>query len=161
MLNHIKLLASYNIWANDKVSNWLKGISSDQWLMHIPSSFPSIKATTTHIIGAEYIWYQRLTKVQPTIWLGNDDLGSIEDVLLRWKAASQSLLNYCNDLSEKDIDEEITFNRLNGDVNVLAVKQILVHVFNHSTYHRGQIVTMLRIAGFEKVASTDLLNFFS
>jgi uncharacterized damage-inducible protein DinB len=55
---------------------------------------------------------------------------------------------------------KIKFKRLNGEEYELPFIQIFAHLFNHSTFHRGQFITLLRQVGFSKITGTDLLDFY-
>ena len=75
------------------------------------------------------------------------------------KSSGQSFQTDEN-FDENNLQVNLDFKRLNGDAYSMPYYQMLAHVFNHSTYHRGQIVTMLRQVGFTDVGSTDMLGFF-
>ena len=61
---------------------------------------------------------------------------------------------------ESNFDTNLDFKRLNGDAYSMPYYQLFAHVVNHATYHRGQLVTMLRQAGFTNVSATDLLGVY-
>jgi uncharacterized damage-inducible protein DinB len=152
-------LAEYNIWANNIVISWLQQIDETQWQQPIVSSFKSIEQTVLHIVSAEYAWYLRMSNKEFK-WIGNEFKGSKEELIQQWKNASDSLEEFVKNMEEEKLEHSLTFTRLNGEVNTKQFYQMIAHVFNHSTYHRGQIVTMLRQVGFEKISSTDLLGFY-
>ena len=64
------------------------------------------------------------------------------------------------DKKYSSLEKNLDFKRLNGDAYSMPYYELIAHVFNHSTYHRGQLVTMLRQVGFDKVESTDMLAYF-
>jgi len=153
-------LANYNIWANDIVCNWLDQISDEQWEQEIVSSFNSIQGTILHIISAEYVWVQRMNRMDKTEWLAATYRGTKEEHIALWKQASEGLKKMVLDFDESKIQQEFSFKRINGELNTLKYYQAFAHVFNHSTYHRGQVLTMLRQVGFTNVGSTDMLIFY-
>jgi len=153
-------LATYNIWATDIVCSWLEKISENQWLQQIRSSFNSIQETSLHIISAENAWCQRINNVENVVWLQKEFKGTKEEQITLWKTISSNLKKVIEDFDELQLQSMLTFKRLNGDEYTMPYYQVFAHVFNHSTFHRGQLVTMLREAGFTEVASTDLLNFY-
>lgn len=153
-------LASYNIWANDIVIGWLEKISEEQWNQPIVSSFGNIGATVLHIAGAEKVWLDRFEKVESPVWLPNVYKGGKEELIGIWKKASADLKNRMETFDEKMLSETLRLKRLNGEWNEVPYFAAFAHIFNHSTFHRGQIVTMLRQAGFTGVSSTDMLGYF-
>ena len=153
-------LAEYNIWANDIVHSWLEKISDDQWAQTINSSFPSLSATALHTAGAETIWFDRLSKAAEPRWLPNMIKGDKKEVQDAWRNASASLKSFIENFDESKLEESVSFKRPDGNTYQLQHYQIFAHVFNHSTYHRGQIVTMLRQTGFTSVHSIDQSTYF-
>ncbi len=153
-------LAEYNVWANNIFCSWFEKISDEQWTQEITSSFNSIQATVLHIIGAEHIWLQRMNKEENHIWLPSVFAGSKDEHIALWKKTSAALKDFVESFDENNLKKNLDFKRLNGDPYSMPYCELLAHVFNHSTYHRGQLVTMLRQAGFTDVEATDMLLFF-
>ena len=153
-------LADYNIWANDIVQGWLNALADEQWNQTIVSSFNSIRETALHLTGTESVWLDRLNKVEAPVWLPPVFTGTKKEMLDRWNNASHNIKSFVEKFDETKINEKLDFKRLNGDQYSMPYHQVFAHVFNHSTYHRGQLVTMLRQAGFTNVSSTDLLGYY-
>jgi uncharacterized damage-inducible protein DinB len=153
-------LAEYNIWANDIVCSWLEQINDEQWNQKIVSSFDSIQQTVLHIISAETAWLDRLQKKEKVRWLQKEYNGSKDEHIALWKDVSKQLKNSIESFDETKMNDMLTFKRFNGEENTMKYYEVFAHTFNHSTYHRGQVVTMLRQAGFTNVQSTDLLGFY-
>jgi uncharacterized damage-inducible protein DinB len=152
-------LAGFNIWANNIVCGWLEQISDEQWNKEIMSSFNNIQETVLHIISAENAWVQRFKK-EPVEWLQSTYKGSKEEHIELWKKTSAAFKHCVEDFDESMLPTNLDFKRLNGDAYSMPYYQLFAHVVNHATYHRGQLVTMLRQAGFLNVSSTDLLGFY-
>jgi uncharacterized damage-inducible protein DinB len=153
-------LADYNLWANDIVHSWLNNITDEQWEQTVISSFNSIATTTLHVASAETVWVDRLNKAVAPVWLQSDFKGSKNETLDVWNEASKNLKSFIENFDETKLPVNLHFKRLNGDAYEMPHYQVFAHVFNHSSYHRGQIVTMLRQVGFDGVGSTDMLAFF-
>jgi uncharacterized damage-inducible protein DinB len=153
-------LAKYNRWANEKIISWCQAIDDEQWNQEIVSSFPRIAATVLHIVGAEQIWAERLQNVKNPDWLPSTFIGDKDDTIAAWRKSSDLLIQFTEIMHPERLLENQYYKRINGEEFTQPVYEILSHVFNHSTYHRGQIVTMLRQVGFEDVSSTDLLNYY-
>jgi uncharacterized damage-inducible protein DinB len=153
-------LAEYNRWANAIVCSWLEELTEAQWQQPIVSSFSSIQETVLHLIAAENVWLQRLERQENPVWLQSSYKGSKAEHISLWKEVSKKLKDFIFDMEEQTMRETLEFKRLNGDPYSMFHYQVLAHVFNHSTYHRGQLVTLLRQVGYTAVGSTDLLAFF-
>ncbi|MEP6845302.1 MAG: DinB family protein [Panacibacter sp.] len=154
-----KELTEYNLWANTIVCTWLEQISDEQWATEVVSSFNSIQETVLHAISAEKAWLQRFKK-ENVEWLQPTYKGTKEDHIKLWKETSTELKSFIDAFNENDLDTNLDFKRLNGDAYSMPYYQLFAHVVNHASYHRGQLVTMLRQVGFTNVGSTDLLGVY-
>ena len=151
--------ADFNIWATDIFCSMLEQISDEQWQQKIASSFNTIQETTLHIISAEKAWLQRFKK-ETVEWLQFSYKGSRTEHIQLWRQASADLKNYISEFDENELTTILHYKRLNGEEKSTPFYIMFTHVFNHSTYHRGQLVTMLRQVGFTDIKSTDLIVFF-
>lgn len=158
--NYFLELAGYNIWANNIVHSWFDKINDEQWEQSLVSSFENIAATALHIAGAETVWLERLNNVQSPVWLPAVFKGNKKEITDLWKKASENLKTFIEQFDESKIQSNLSFKRINGDAFEIPFYQVLTHVFNHTSYHRGQLVTLLRQVGFTDVGSTDLLGFY-
>ncbi|HMS98008.1 MAG TPA: DinB family protein [Saprospiraceae bacterium] len=162
-MNHTYFIeiAKFNQWANHVVISWLREISDEQWKAEVISSFNSVGDTAIHIIGAEKIWLQRLQKQSHPEWFPAVFKGTRTEALDAWQEAAEGLLNFVMQLNEEDLLASLHYTRINGDAYTQPVYKVLAHVFNHSTYHRGQLVTQLRQVGYEGITTTDLLAYYN
>jgi uncharacterized damage-inducible protein DinB len=153
-------LVDYNIWANDIVHSWFEKISDEQWKRPVISSFNSLEATSLHVLSAERVWLDRLNKAAAPVWLQDSFKGSKKEILNEWRKTSGGLKSFVENFDESCMQTNLAFKRLNGEAYDMPHYEIFAHVFNHGSYHRGQMVTILRQIGFTGVSSTDLLGFF-
>ncbi len=147
--------AKYNLWANNLMIEALLKLSAEQLDMELVSSFNTIRKTFVHCLSAEYVWLQRLQLVEHPIFLANEPERPFEDNCKHWAEVSKDTIAFI----EKQFDDEalkhmVQFYR-GKTAYKMPVWQILQHVFNHNTYHRGQLVTMMRQAGITKIPGTD------
>jgi uncharacterized damage-inducible protein DinB len=153
-------LSNYNVWANNIVCSWLGKITDEQWNQTVISSFNSIRETILHMIGAENVWTERMNEVAAPAWIPGLFKGTKDEHIALMKKTSESVKNFVIAFDEDRLQTKLFFKRLNGEENLMPFYQILSHVINHSSYHRGQLVTMLRLVGFTNVSSTDLSVFY-
>ena len=152
-------LADFNIWATDIFCSMLQQISDEQWMQKVASSFDTIQETALHTISAEKAWLQRFKK-EKVEWLQFSYKGSKEEYIKLWKQTSANLKSFISAFDENELTTILHYKRLNGEEKSTPFYIMFAHVFNHSTYHRGQLVTMLRQVGFTKIQSTDFIGFY-
>lgn len=143
----------YNTWANKKTLDSLEGISNDAFVAPMGGSFASIRDTMVHILGAEWIWWQRCIGERPKGLLDINDFPDVASLRERWTEIDNGFMSLVNGA---DLNEDITYVNRHGNQYTYSVGKILLHTANHSSYHRGQIVTLLRQIG-AKPAVTDYL----
>lgn len=153
-------LAKYNIWANDKFISLL--LKQDESLIdtEIVSSFSSIRKTVYHMWSAEDIWLQRLSLVEQPIWAESRFEGDFATACEKWSEASKGLLSFIErQYDDRALEHVLQYYNLKKQHMKLPVYVALTQVLNHGTYHRGQLITMLRQCGVKKVPSTDFFVF--
>lgn len=149
--------ARYNIWANNLIIDAMLKLRPEAIDAEVVSSFPSVRKTVYHTWGAEYVWVQRLQRAPHPVWVPAAFTGSFEEACSRWQQSSQQLLSVIESAGE--LTDKIDYQDLKLNAHSSRMCDMLLHVFNHGTYHRGQLVTMLRQLGVQEIPSTDLINY--
>jgi uncharacterized damage-inducible protein DinB len=160
MLEHLNNLAAYNTWANLKIKQFAAEAGEDRNRMEQVSSFSSIQKTIIHILNAQTIWYQRLHGNSPLVWPDKEhpsDTLAICDQLIE---NSRAFEKYTGGLKPGDELGQINYLTIKGDRFTNTVTEIICHLMNHGTFHRGQLITLFRGAGMISLSSTDLISFY-
>ncbi|MEZ5017181.1 MAG: DinB family protein [Flavipsychrobacter sp.] len=156
MKDYLIKLAKYNIWANKLFIKTLRSLTEEQLDTEMNSSFPTIRKTVYHMWSAEDIWLQRLALVERPIWAEGVFDGDFEAAIAKWEEASKSLLVFVEQkYNDSALTQVVQYYDLKKRSYKLPVTACLTQVFNHATYHRGQLVTMLRQVGVKKIPQTD------
>ena len=177
-IRDIQTLYAYNRWANRRMFSLLEKLSDEQFTAAITGSFPSIRETVFHIFFAEWLWLKR--------WQGNSPRSTLADPdasPATWSTLSPGGIPTMNELSTppalksfaESIEQErqellrtlddgvlqapLHFKDMAGTPYAMPLVELMQHLANHSTYHRGQVTTMLRQVAAETVA-LDMVYFF-
>ncbi len=156
----IREYAQYNIWANQLICRVIASLSKEQIMKEIPSSFSSIQKTLLHIWDAQLIWINRLEGVSVTAYPSATFAGTREEMLEGVISTSKKLQKIVSLLDKNDLKSVKKYATMTGGIVTSSQYQVLAHIFNHSTYHRGQLVTLLRTAGVTELPKTDLIFFY-
>lgn len=159
MVEEIRQLYAYNRWANRRILGAAARLGPKELGRDLGNSFPSIRDTLAHVLGAEWIWLSRWQGVSPSGPPASWDLSTIEALRARWTEVEREQEAFIVALTDDALGRMITYRNLKGDTFTGPLWQMLRHVVNHSTYHRAQVVTMLRQLGAEAVG-TDLIQFY-
>jgi len=153
-------ICEYNAWANQRFIDVLSTVDAAIPDQEIISSFNSIRATVQHTWGAEDIWLQRLTQVPNPVWAGLHFKGDFHTLLDLWRKSSDGLTHFVKSLEDPTAFSKIlVVEHLNNERFHYEISAIIQHACNHSSYHRGQLVTMMRQAGIKTIPGTDLSSF--
>ncbi len=149
----------YNHWANQRLAALFESLDEARARQPIVSSFPSVHATVLHIWDAEKIWLERLNGRSPRAFPSASFQGSFAEALEGWVKQSADLAGFIAGQPDAFFEREIEFHNLAGIPGRLAAWQMIQHCFNHSTYHRGQLVTMARQCRLERIPATDFVEY--
>ena len=158
-LNHIRELYQYNRWANRRALSAAAKLDGEKFTRPMGNSFSSVRDTLAHIIGAEWIWLERWLGRFPKALLDADSFPSLRSLEDRWERVESDQKQFIQTLTRERFDQDLAYINRVGERFSYALWQQMVHVVNHSTYHRGQITTLLRQLGAEP-AVTDFLAYY-
>ncbi|MFI5251569.1 MAG: DinB family protein [Bacteroidota bacterium] len=173
----IRELFEYNAWANKRTFEIVEQVPTDQYMQDMKTSHGSIHGTLLHLVGAEKIWLDRWKQISNPTMLQAKDIPSLAELRKIWDAVQQErekfLASFTDDtvktsMSEttrtavyqfKSPNEAIQLSTTKGDTYTHTFAQMMQHLVNHSTYHRGQITSLLRQIGVKPIG-TDLITYF-
>jgi uncharacterized damage-inducible protein DinB len=158
-VQEIRELFTYTEWANARILECARGLSEEQFTREIASSYPSIRGTLAHIVMAEWVWLRRWKGESPTAWPEWADLSSFDNVVEHLRAIEDERRELLDGLSEEVLQGELAYRSIKGDPFTTRLVHQMQHVANHSTYHRGQLTTMIRQVGAVPPA-TDMIVWF-
>ena len=140
-------LFAYNAWANRQLFDAAAALLEDVYRRDLKSSHGGIHGTLAHIVWAEHLWLNRwLKQPNPAVAQGKD-LRTAADVRARWEGIEAERGRFLAGLSEAQLEETRTVKPSTGGEYQHTFSQMFHHAVDHSSYHRGQVVTMLRQVG--------------
>ena len=160
MKDYLVSLAEYNVWANKKILDFVKAAGEGRGRMEQVSSFESILQTVLHIHNAQTIWFSRVNGHSPLTWPIEPFNGSVADAATELVNSSKDFILFVKGLPEDELFKTIHYKNIIGQPFTNTLLEIVTHVMNHGTFHRGQLITMFRVAGHTQLETTDLISFF-
>ena len=158
--DYIRILLDYNYWARDRVLASAEPLSPEQVSRAMGSSFASVLDTLTHIYFAEWIWYRRWQGDSPSARPDTSQLVSVAALRDAWLPLEQQIRSFVDGLGPAGLSRIIDYKTMSGESATSPYWQMIVHVVNHGTYHRGQVTTLLRQIGAKPPQSTDLIGYY-
>ncbi len=158
--DEVRELFSYNTWATRRIFDALAALPTADYMRDLKSSFASIHATLAHIVGADRLWLARWRGESGVGMLKGEDVPSFAELRKLWEQVEADRTQFLTSLKDGDLSREIVVKPSGGGQQyVHRLLETLQHTVDHSSYHRGQIVTMLRQLNV-KPPSTGLIGFY-
>jgi len=158
-LSEFRELFAYNAWANRQLFDAADALPGDLYQRDLKSSHGGIHGTLAHIVWAEHLWLNRwLTKPNPAVAQGKD-LRTAADVRARWEEIEAERGRFLSQLTEAQLMDTRLVKPSTGGQYLHTFSQMFQHTVDHSSYHRGQVVTLLRQLGIVPPV-TGLIVFY-
>jgi uncharacterized damage-inducible protein DinB len=157
-MDEMRALFAYNRWASLRMLEAVGELTRQELGQDLVSSFPSVASTLTHMVGAEWVWLERWKGASPTTFPDAASLDSVDAIRARWTVIWEEQDAYFAGLPHGAERRAIAYTLMNGTPDTQALGDLARHVVNHATYHRGQLVTMLRQLG-RTPPSTDYVRW--
>ena len=148
----------YTAWATNRLLKAVNTIAPDQLLRDFKTSDRSIVGTLAHVFAADRIWFDRVIGRQRAAFIEDRDR-DLKVLCDEWPklhlAWREWLASYSRDLNS----DAIAYTNLKGDPFTSTATEIILHVVNHATHHRGQVSGFLRMLGHTP-PPLDLIAFY-
>jgi len=158
-LKEIRTFFSYSRWANHRLLAASRVLAPADFTREVGTSHGSVRGTLVHTLWAEWLWLRRWQGTSPKEVFDGDQYPDVAAIEGRWADVERDREDFISGLTEDRLGERIAYVNLQGQRWEYALVHMMQHVVNHSSYHRGQVVTLLRQMGRTPPA-TDFLLFF-
>jgi uncharacterized damage-inducible protein DinB len=159
-LNDLHALLDYNYWARDRLLDAVSALTLEQFTRPLGSSFSSVRDTVAHICDAESIWLARWNGQQPSGFQPPSRIADVAAARSEWAQLEAGTRSVLNSLPAESVERPFEYKDMRGNPRSDVFSQMLQHLVNHGTYHRGQVTTLLRQLGAQPPKSMDLIAFY-
>jgi uncharacterized damage-inducible protein DinB len=135
-------------------------LTPEQYTRDLGSSFKSIRDTLVHLYSAERAWYERWQGGAPTGHIAPDSFADLAALRRAWSEAETKVRAFVTAQDEAGFARVYQYKLFNGSPGASPLWQMVTHVVNHGTYHRGQVTTMLRQVGATPAKGQDLIAYY-
>jgi uncharacterized damage-inducible protein DinB len=144
----------FHQWATNRTLETCEILSPEEFTKDLGNSFSSVRDTLVHCLMADNAWAHRIRHAEFTRPDPKDFL-SIAAIRSAWQPVQQ---HWAQLIVQHDPQEEIQYQAFDRAPYTNSFEEIARHAVNHGTYHRGQIMMMLRLLGHKAIA-TDWIAF--
>lgn len=156
----LQTLLDYHYWARDRALDAVALLTPEQFTKDLGSSFKSVRDTLAHVYSAEWAWYSRWQGHSPAAMLPFDQFPDVASLRKAWSEHETKMRAYAGGMDEAGLNRVYEYKTLNGQPGSSLFWQMLQHVVNHASYHRGQVTTMLRQLGAQPGKSMDMIAYY-
>jgi uncharacterized damage-inducible protein DinB len=157
--DEIVSLTEFNFWADRRILDAVEELTAEQFTREMGSSYSSVRDTLAHIVGVEWVWLERLQGRSPSALPAAHEYGDLAALRTRWAEIEINFREYMEELTKAELDEVMEYKTMSFGPAKNARWQMIQHLVNHGSYHRGQVTTMLRQLGAKGVG-TDLITYY-
>ena len=158
MKSHFLMMAKYNVWVNARLYKMASALPDELYRRNVRAYFGSLHATLNHLLTTDRIWMWRLTGTGDH----PDKLNAIlfDDLLSLHTAREDEdarIVRFVEQLAEADLEKNLDYRTVSGTPQRQPLREVLAHLFNHQTHHRGQAHKVLTVLGVAEPDPLDLL----
>jgi uncharacterized damage-inducible protein DinB len=158
-LHEMKILYAYDAWATNRIFDAVAMVPPEEVMRDLHGGHHSIHGTIAHMVGAARVWLARWTGGPEIPILRGEEVSGIEELKSLWEKTGYDLAKFLGSLTDRKLQETFTMKTSAGKTYTHILWQVMQHLADHSTYHRGQVVLMLRQLGHTPPA-VGLIGFY-
>ena len=156
----LQTLVDYHYWARDRLFVAVEALTEEQLRRPLGNSFSSVFDTVVHLCGADWIWRSRWEGVSPMALPTPESYDDLAKVRAVWQDEEATHPRDRESPRTRGHPAPIEYQGWDGRRQAQPFWQMLQHLVNHGSYHRGQVTTMLRQLDVPPPKSMDLIAFY-
>ncbi|WP_433751476.1 DinB family protein [Paenibacillus amylolyticus] len=163
-MNHPEQMYNYHTWATQTILGRIKELPSSVLSQEVNSSFPTIAHALSHIYAVDKMWYLVLNgtgmpeALQACIPLNSEIHGSVDEYIQHFNDLSAQYSEWLQ--GQADLDKTVLLDNPFAGVRETSLSEMVFHLVNHGTYHRGNVSTMLRQLGHASIMNDYSLFWY-
>jgi uncharacterized damage-inducible protein DinB len=154
----VRDLLVYTLWADRRMLKAVEAVRPEDLVRDTGSSFPSLLATSAHLLGAQRTWLSRFAGRALERVPGIADFPDFAALAAGFAETAAEMEFFLAAVTDAQLAADIRYANTRGETFALPLWQPVMQLVNHSTYHRGQLTTMLRQLGYA-APQTDFIYF--
>ena len=144
----------YSAWASRKLVEAVGAVPETDFAKPVGVSHGSLLGTLAHVHWADWLWFTRVVEPREQPAQTREALETV------WPELQDKWIAWAEGASDAELNRVVVYKSiLDGQMARTPAWQIVLHVVNHATLHRGQVMGMLRQTGIPP-PHTDLMNFY-
>jgi len=153
-------MLEYNIWAFDQVWECVGELTDEQFVTELEYSRGSLRNQMVHVISTAERWFERIKGLPAPDYLVNEEFPTKRAVRERWETFCNEARLFLAALDEEKLMQKVSWSLPHrGLKDDSTTAEILMHVFNHATDHRAQMLAEIHYGFKGRTVEQDLIIF--
>lgn len=141
------LLYDYHYWITHQLLEACQALTPEQWTRSQGHSWDSVHGLVTHMLTAEMIWLARWQGSSPAGLRRKEELPTLGEVRREWAMVEQDMRAFLATCDDLRLNQPLTYTNTRGEQFTVRLGHLMLHLANHGTHHRGELVAMLALLG--------------
>jgi uncharacterized damage-inducible protein DinB len=142
---YIKQTLDYSYWANHRYFAVTEGLTDEQLRRKQRHSWGDVHSVLVHMMSSETVWLKRWQGEAPKQHLEATSFPNLSSLKSAWAEVETNMRAFVEAQSEEDLQNVITYTNFTGQTFRVPLWQMLMHVTNHATHHRGELAAMFAL----------------
>jgi uncharacterized damage-inducible protein DinB len=138
-------LYDYSYWANRRYFNAAQALTAEQLISRQGHSWDSVYRVLLHMMSSEWMWLERWNGNSPQGFLEPQDYPTLASIRQYWDGLETRMRAFIEAQSEESLEQAVGYTNTRGETFRLPLWQMMVHVANHNTHHRGELAAMFAL----------------
>ncbi|MCC7449561.1 MAG: DinB family protein [Anaerolineae bacterium] len=157
-VDELQYLLDYHVWANEQVLQAARRLSAEQLHNTNNISIGSAFHLLVHMMSAQNTWLMRWQGLTPPGHVSPQDYADLDQLKQAWDDLNRQYSTFLAGLDEQRLNAAFAYKTFKGESHSDPLGWVILHVFNHSTEHRSQVVAICNMAGID-TGALDLIHY--
>ena len=140
--DYLRQAYDYMYWATGRYFAVAEGLTADQLHQMHGQSWGDVHATLVHMMSSEWVWMQRWHGLLPKGHLDKAEYPTLAALKKRWGEIEAEMRAFIDQQTEESLQSALTYTNFRGETFKVPLWQMLAHIVNHETHHRGELASM-------------------
>lgn len=143
--DYVVQVYEYTYWANRRYLAVAEGLTEEQLHRKQGHSWEDVYSLLLHMLSSETVWLRRWQGDSPRGHLDPNDYPTLNAVKEKWVQVEREMHLFIGRQSEQSLQQDINYSNFAGQTFRVPLWQMLMHVPNHETHHRGELAAMFAL----------------
>ena len=157
--DYLRQAYDYMYWATGRYFAVAEGLTADQLHQMHGQSWGDVHATLVHMMSSEWVWMQRWHGLSPKGHLDKAEYPTLAALKKRWGEIEAEMRAFIDQQTEESLQSALTYTNFRGETFKVPLWQMLAHIVNHETHHRGELASMYALMSVDH-PEDEMIQYF-